>query len=75
MVGGIALGALVFGSGILSDLRGFLYPRRGIGVFFGTFNPFHKTHVKLIRDALENRGLSKVIIHPTVVPRAHRLWL
>ena len=74
IVGGIALGVLVFGSGLLSDLRAFLFPRRGIGVFFGTFNPLHKTHVKLVRDALEKRGLSKVVIHPTIIPRAHRIW-
>ena len=74
LVGGIALGVLVFGSGLLSDMRAYLYPRRGVGVFFGTFNPFHKTHVKLVRDALEKRGLSKVVIHPTVIPRAHRIW-
>ena len=74
LVGGIFLGVLVFGSGLLSDLRAFLFPRRGVGVFFGTFNPFHKTHVKLVRDALENRGLGKVVIHPTVIPRAHRIW-
>ncbi len=74
VVGGIGLGILVFGSGLLSDLRAFLFPQRGIGVFFGTFNPFHKSHVKLVRDALEKRGLSKVVIHPTIIPRAHRIW-
>jgi len=74
LVGEIGLGILVFGSGLLSDLRAFLFPQRGIGVFFGTFNPFHKSHVKLVRDALEKRGLSKVVIHPTIIPRAHRIW-
>ena len=72
---GIGLAAFVFGSGILSDLRGVLFPKRGIGIFFGTFNPFHITHLRLIRDALEHRNLERVIVHPTLVPRGHRLAL
>ncbi|MDQ4062135.1 MAG: hypothetical protein M3145_13700, partial [Pseudomonadota bacterium] len=68
---GSALGALIFGVGVLSDLRSRLYPRHGIGIFFGTFNPFHVTHLAIIRKALEERGLSKVIVHPTVVPKLH----
>ena len=72
---GIGLAAFVFGSGILSDLRGVLFPKRGIGIFFGTFNPFHITHLRLIRDALEHRNLERVIVHPTLVPKGHRLAL
>lgn len=72
---GIGFAVFVFGGGVLSDLRGFLYPRRGVGVFFGTFNPFHKTHLELVRRALEDRNLEKVIIHPTLLPRGHRLAL
>ncbi|NQV80421.1 MAG: adenylyltransferase/cytidyltransferase family protein, partial [Alphaproteobacteria bacterium] len=72
---GIGLAVFVFGSGILSDLRGVLFPKRGIGIFFGTFNPFHITHLRLIRDALEHRNLERVIVHPTLVPRGHRLAL
>ncbi|MFC3638803.1 hypothetical protein ACFONL_15775 [Camelimonas fluminis] len=68
---GCGFGGLVFGLGVLSDLRGHWFPRRGIGVFFGTFNPFHVTHVDIIRQALDGRGLAKVIVHPTVVPRLH----
>lgn len=72
---GIAFALFVFGGGVLSDLRGIFFPRRGIGVFFGTFNPFHKTHLQLVRKALEKRGLDRVVIHPTLVPRGHRLAL
>jgi len=72
---GIAFALYVFGGGVLSDLRGLIYPRRGIGVFLGTFNPFHKTHLQLVRQVLEERNLEKVIIHPTLVPRGHRLAL
>ena len=33
--------------------------------------PFHVTHVAIIKRALEERGLYKVFIHSTVVPRLH----
>ncbi len=72
---GIAFAVFVFGGGVLSDLRGILFPRRGIGIFLGTFNPFHLTHLKLVREALENRNLERIIIHPTLVPKGHRLTL
>ncbi len=48
---------------------------RGVGIFFGTFNPFHLTHVAIVEKALKDRGLSKVYIHPTVVPRLHAIAL
>ena len=73
--GGIALGVLVLAIGVASDLRGVFWPRRGIAVFFGTFNPFHKTHLALVRRALMARGVEKVVIHPTVLPRFHRMAL
>ena len=48
LIGGIALGLVVFGIGLCSDVRGRCFPKRGIGVFFGTFNPFHRTHLARI---------------------------
>lgn len=69
------LGAMIFGVGILSDIRGRLYPKGGIGIFFGTFNPFHVTHVAIVKRALEERRLTKVFIHPTVVPKLHAMAL
>lgn len=75
ILAGLAFAAFVFGGGLLSDLRGVFYPKRGIGIFLGTFNPFHVTHLRLIRDALERRNLERVIVHPTLVPRGHRLAL
>ena len=69
---GIGLGIFVFFAGILSDIRSIIYPRRGIGVFFGTFNPLHKTHIQLMKDLLSKRNLSKIYIHSTVVPKLHR---
>ena len=68
---GIVLAALVFGIGLLSDLRGRLHPQGGVGIFFGTFNPFHTSHLKLVRRALEERNLDKVVIHPTILPKLH----
>jgi nicotinic acid mononucleotide adenylyltransferase len=68
---GFALGTLLFGIGLLSDIRSVAAPKGGIGMFFGTFNPFHNTHVDMVRRAIEERGLEKVIIHPTLIPRLH----
>lgn len=61
--------------GLLSDIRGVLYPRAGVGIYFGTFNPIHKTHLKIIQAAIELRGLQKVYIHCTTVPKLHRIAL
>lgn len=68
---GIGLGALVFGIGLLSDLRAHVHPRGGIAIYFGTFNPFHDSHLRLIRRALEERDVDKVVVHPTITPRFH----
>lgn len=68
---GLGLGALLFGIGLLSDIRSQVAPKGGIGMFFGTFNPFHNTHLAIVRRAIAERGLDKVIIHPTLIPRAH----
>lgn len=71
MIASLGLGGLLFGIGVLSDLRAIFHPTGGVGVFFGTFNPFHATHLALVRKAIETRGLSKVIIHPTITPKLH----
>lgn len=71
LVASIALGALVFGIGLLSDLRAHVHPKGGIAIYFGTFNPFHDSHLKLIRRAIAERGVDKVIVHPTITPRFH----
>jgi hypothetical protein len=71
LVMGFGFGALLFGVGLLSDLRSKMAPKGGIGLYFGTFNPFHNTHLALIRRALDERGLDKIIIHPVLVPRIH----
>jgi predicted GNAT family N-acyltransferase/nicotinic acid mononucleotide adenylyltransferase len=68
---GFCFGALFFTIGLLSDGRAFLFPRRGVGVFLGTFNPIHHTHLTLIREAVKARGLRKVYLHCTTVPKLH----
>jgi nicotinic acid mononucleotide adenylyltransferase len=68
---GFVLGALFFGVGLLSDIRSVVAPKGGIGLFFGTFNPFHNSHLAILRQAMEDRKLDKIIIHPTLIPKLH----
>lgn len=71
--------ALIFGIhiaiGLLSDIRAYFYPKSGVGIYFGTFNPIHKTHLKIIAEVIKRRGLHKVYIHSTTVPKLHRMAL
>jgi hypothetical protein len=71
LLSGLVLGSAFFGIGLLSDLRSLMAPKGGVGLFFGTFNPFHNTHLEMVRQAIEERGLDHVIIHPTLIPRLH----
>lgn len=68
---GFVLGGTLFVVGLLSDVRSVAAPKGGVGLFFGTFNPFHNSHLTLLRQAIEERDLEKVIIHPTLIPRLH----
>jgi nicotinic acid mononucleotide adenylyltransferase len=71
LITGLGLGGLLFGVGLLSDIRSLVAPKGGIGLYFGTFNPFHNTHLDILRRAIRERSLDKVIIHPTLIPRIH----
>ena len=71
LISGVVFGALFFGVGLLSDIRSVAAPKGGIGMFFGTFNPFHNSHLGILRRAIAERGLEKVIIHPTLIPRIY----
>jgi len=71
LVFGFVMGALFFGIGLLSDIRSVIAPKGGVGMFFGTFNPFHNSHLEILRRAMDERKLDKVIIHPTLIPRLH----
>ncbi len=68
---GFGLGGLLLLVGVLSDLRSIFAPKGGIGLYFGTFNPVHNTHLAIIQRAIEQRRLDKIIIHPTLIPRLH----
>jgi nicotinic acid mononucleotide adenylyltransferase len=68
---GFGLGGLLLLVGLLSDLRSIFAPKGGIGLYFGTFNPVHNTHLDIIKSAMEQRRLDKIIIHPTLIPRLH----
>lgn len=68
---GILFGSAFFLIGLASDLRARFFRQGGVAVFFGTFNPMHITHLALIRDAIEKRGLEKVYIHCTNIPKLH----
>jgi hypothetical protein len=71
LVVGLGLGGLLLLVGLLSDLRSIFAPKGGIGLYFGTFNPFHNSHLGIIKSAMEQRRLDKIIIHPTLIPRAY----
>ncbi len=68
---GFGLGGVLLAIGVLSDLRSIFAPKGGIGLYFGTFNPFHNTHLAIVKRAMAERRLDKIIIHPTLVPRLH----
>ena len=68
---GFGFGAALFGLGLASDIRSLIAPKGGIGLFFGTFNPFHNTHLTIVKNAIDQRQLDKLIIHPTLIPRLH----
>jgi hypothetical protein len=71
LIFGFVLGALFFGIGLLSDIRSVAAPKGGVGIFLGTFNPFHNSHLAILRQAMEDRKLDKIIIHPTLIPKLH----
>jgi len=71
LISGFVFGIVFFGVGLLSDIRSVAAPKGGIGIYFGTFNPFHNSHLGIVRRAIAERGLEKVIIHPTLIPRIH----
>jgi nicotinic acid mononucleotide adenylyltransferase len=67
----IIIGSVFLSIGILSDIRRFVAPKGGIGIFVGTFNPFHNTHFDIIKAFMKDRNLEKVYIHSTAIPKLH----
>ena len=58
-----------------AEYRAIYYPEGGIGIFFGSFNPVHNTHISLIKKAINDRKLSLVLIQINTVPKLHKLAL
>lgn len=75
IIGGIIFGIIGIGYSLVTDLMSIFAPKGGVGIFFGTFNPVHTTHIKLIKEFIENRNLEKVYVHPTVIPKGHQQML
>ena len=57
---------------VRSDLRSLRPSGGGVGLFLGTFNPIHRTHLAMVRYSLWRHGLRHVYIQPTGVPPLHR---
>ncbi len=74
-IAGVVLAVVGLFYSLFTDVRGWFAPKGGIGVYFGTFNPAHKTHAAILRRFIEDRQLEKVIVHPTLIPKVHRLAL
>ncbi|MDR1442442.1 MAG: hypothetical protein LBJ02_08685 [Bifidobacteriaceae bacterium] len=68
VVVGVVLGTIgALWSG-MTDILSLIAPRGGVGVFFGTFNPVHTSHLRILREFIAKRQLERVYLHPTVVP-------
>jgi nicotinic acid mononucleotide adenylyltransferase len=72
VLSGLCLGFIGAGYSLISDLLGLLAPRGGVGLFFGTFNPVHRSHLKILSEFIRRRGLEKVYLHSTVVPNFYQ---
>jgi len=72
---GIILGFIGAFYSLITDIRGIIPSTGGVGIFLGTFNPVHTTHMEIVRNFIEKRQLKKVYIHPTVVPKLHQALL
>ncbi|MDR0917933.1 MAG: hypothetical protein LBM93_01580 [Oscillospiraceae bacterium] len=75
IVMGIALGFIGAFYSLVTDIKGLIAPKGGVGIFFGTFNPAHTTHMAILKKFIEKRKLEKVYVHSTVVPKLHQLFL
>ena len=72
---GIIMGCIGALYSLYTDILGALPLKGGVGVFCGTFNPVHVTHMKILKNFIEKRGLEKVYLHSTVVPKLHQIFL
>lgn len=72
VVFGIVFGAIGLLWAVVTDLAGVFAPKGGIGVFFGTFNPVHDDHLRILKSFIKERRLEKVYVHSTLVPKFYR---
>lgn len=72
VVFGIVFGTIGLLWAVVTDLAGLVAPKGGIGVFFGTFNPVHNDHLRILKDFIRGRQLQKVYVHSTLVPKFYR---
>lgn len=72
---GLMLGVIGVLISLITDIWRLLPSKGGIGLFLGTFNPVHKSHVAILKDFIDKRQLDKVYIHPTVIPKIHQYLL
>jgi nicotinic acid mononucleotide adenylyltransferase len=72
VVAGLALGFIGAGYSLVSDILALMAPKGGVGVFFGTFNPIHVSHIKILSKFIQDRQLEKVYLHSTVVPNFYQ---
>ena len=72
---GIIMGCIGALYSLYTDILGVLPLKGGVGIFCGTFNPVHVTHMKILKNFIEKRQLEKVYLHSTVVPKLHQIFL
>jgi len=72
---GLLLGVIGVLISLITDIWGLLPSKGGIGLYLGTFNPVHKSHIAILKDFIDKRQLDKVYIHPTVIPKMHQYLL
>lgn len=75
IVVGLIFGFIGVFYSLITDLKANFAPKGGIGVFFGTFNPVHVSHLKILKQFIEDRNLEKVYMHPTNIPMMHAKML
>ncbi|MGG7177119.1 hypothetical protein ACQPU1_05995 [Clostridium paraputrificum] len=75
VVCGIIFGTIGVLYGLYTDIKVSIAPKGGVGIFCGTFNPIHKSHIAILKKFIEDRELEKVYLHSTVVPKLHAKFL
>jgi len=72
---GLVLGIIGIFISLVTDIWGIVPSKGGVGLFLGTFNPVHKSHIAILKKFIDERHLDKVYIHPTIIPKMHQYLL